>query len=66
MAPDAGGPSMGGRAEQQGTKGYGNEDSRDGHNEEPDVIVAPSEDGDAEGAPTTTETTEVRDPAGGS
>lgn len=42
MAPDAGKPSMGGPAENQGTKGYAPDDTplRDGHVPEPDTISA--------------------------
>ena len=41
MAPNAGKPSMGGRAEHEGTKGSAPADRprRDGHVEEPDVVV---------------------------
>lgn len=46
MAPNAGKPSMGGRAEREGTKGYAPDDRplRDGHVEEPDVVVVELDD----------------------
>jgi hypothetical protein len=41
--PDAGKPSLGGPAENEGTKGYAPDDTplRDGHVQEPDVLSAP-------------------------